>query len=153
MNCEWKFPIWITYAYDKQLGAVISQNKKYISFFSRRLSKPQRNYTTTEKELLVVVECLKKFRGIIFGYVINIFSDHKNLVYATNLSESQRVIQWRLIIGAFGPNIQHIAGVKNMVADTLSRFPSTPSKKYEPCTRNDQCHANELFTIGRVVND
>ena len=37
------------YAYDKQLGAVISQNNKTIAFFSKRLSKPQRNYTTTKK--------------------------------------------------------------------------------------------------------
>ena len=40
---------------DKQLGDVISYNNKPIAFFSRRLSKPQRNYTTTEKELLEIV--------------------------------------------------------------------------------------------------
>ena len=65
---DWKMPFTVhTDASDKQLGAVFSQNKKYISFFSRRLSKPQRNYTTTEKEILVVVECLKKSRGIILA--------------------------------------------------------------------------------------
>ena len=111
---------------DQQLDAFISQNNKYIAFFSRILSKPRRNYTTNEKELLVIVECLKQFRGIIFGYEINVFSDHKNLVYAATLSESQRVIRWRLILGEFGPNNQHIAGVDKIVADTLSRFPSTP---------------------------
>ena len=44
-----------TYTSDKQLGSVISQNNKPISFFSRILSNPQRNYTTTEKELLAIV--------------------------------------------------------------------------------------------------
>ena len=62
-----------TYASDKQLGAVISQNKKPIDFFSVLLSKLQRNYTITEKELLAIVECLNQFRGIIFGYEINVF--------------------------------------------------------------------------------
>ena len=38
-----------TYAYDKQLGAIISHNDKHIAFFSRRLTKPQCNYTTTKK--------------------------------------------------------------------------------------------------------
>ena len=27
-------------------------------------------------------------------------------------------------------------------------MPSTPSNKNEPCTRKDQCRANELFAIG-----
>ena len=101
------------------------------------LGLEQVNYTTNEKELLAIVECLKKFRGIVFGYEINVFSDHNNLVYAATLSESQRLMRWRLIIEEFGPNIQNIAGVDNIVSDTLNRFPFTPSDKYEPCTRKD----------------
>ena len=76
------------------------------------------------------MECLNKFLGILFGYEINVLSYHKNLVYAATLSESQRVIRWQIILEEFGPNIQHIAGVDNIVADTLSIFPSTPSDKY-----------------------
>ncbi|GFH61806.1 hypothetical protein CTEN210_18281 [Chaetoceros tenuissimus] len=91
---DWSKPFDIhTDASDKQLGAVISQNGKPIAFFSRRLSKSQRNYTTTEKELLSIVECLKQFRNILFGYEINVYSDHKNLVYEATLSESQRVMR------------------------------------------------------------
>ena len=58
----------------------------------------------------------------------------------------------RLVIEDFGPNIQHIDGVDNIVADTLSIMPSMPSDKYEPCTRKDQCCANELFAIGSLEN-
>ena len=103
---DWKLPFTFhNNAYDKQVGDVISPNYKHISFFSRRLSKPQRNYTTTEKELVAMVECLEQFRGSILGYGINLFSDHKNLVYVATLSEFQRVMRWRLIIKYFGPNI------------------------------------------------
>ena len=57
---DWTIPFTVhTDASDQQLGAVISQNNKHISFFSRKLSKPQRNYTTPEKELILIVECLK----------------------------------------------------------------------------------------------
>ena len=94
-----------------------------------KLSKSNHNYATTEKELLAIVECLKEVRGIIFGYEINVFSDHKNLVYAATLSESQRVMRWLLIIEEFGSSIQHIAGVDNILFDTLSRLPYTPSEK------------------------
>ena len=119
-----------TDASDKQLGAVISQNNKPIAFFSQRLTKLQRNYTTSEKELLSIVECLKQFRNILFGYEIHVYSDHKNLVYEATLSESQRVMRWCLLLKEFGPHIHHIAGVNNIVADTLSRVRSNNVASY-----------------------
>ena len=75
------------------------------------------------------------------------------MFYATTLSESQRVMRWKLIIEEFGTNIQHIYGVDNIVADTLIRLPYMLSDKYEPFTRKDQCCTNELFNIGRVENN
>ena len=44
-----------------QLGAVISQNGKPIAFYSRKLNPAQTRYTTTERELLAIVETLKEF--------------------------------------------------------------------------------------------
>lgn len=127
---DWSIPFDVhTDASDKQLGAVVSQKGKPIAFFSRRLSKSQRNYTTTEKELLSIVECLKQFKNILFGYEIHVYSDHKNLVYEATLSESQRVMRWRLLLEEFGPQIHHIAGVDNIVADTLSRLKSSNAEE------------------------
>ena len=67
MYPDWKMPF-IVYidASDKHLGAVISQNNKPIAFFYIILSNIKRNYTTTDKKLLAIVECLKQFWGIIF---------------------------------------------------------------------------------------
>ena len=54
---DWKIPFTVhTNASDKKLGAVISQNNKPIALFSRGWRKPQCNYTTTEKELIAIVE-------------------------------------------------------------------------------------------------
>jgi hypothetical protein len=47
-----------------QLGAVISQRGKPIAFYSRKLKPEQTRYTTTERELLSIVETLKEFRNI-----------------------------------------------------------------------------------------
>ena len=76
-----------TDASDNQLGAILIHNNKPIVFFSRIFINPQRNYTTAEKELITILECLNQFRGILFAYEINVFSDHNNMVYATTLSE------------------------------------------------------------------
>ena len=99
------------------------------------------------------MECFKKFRGILFGYEINVFSYHKNLVYAATLSESQRLMCWKLILEDFGLNIQHIAGVDNIVADIIGRFPSTSVDKYKHITSKARCCANNLFATGREENN
>jgi hypothetical protein len=83
----------------------------------------------------------------LFGYEINVFSDHKNLVYAATVSESQRVMRWRLILEEFGPNIQHIAGIDNVVVDMLSCVPSANSDQDELEPSTAQCHANKIFAI------
>ena len=112
-----------TDASDRQLGAVITQDNKPLAYYSRKLSKAQINYTVTEKELLSIVETLKEFRSILLGFEIEIYTDHINLTYNTRLSESQRVMRWRLIIEEYNPKIIYIKGEKNIVADNLSRLP------------------------------
>ena len=63
-------------------------------------------------------------------------------------------MHWRVILEKlFIPNIQHISGVDNIVADTISRLPFMPSNKNETYTIKAQCHANELFTIFREENN
>ena len=134
---DWNKPFVIhSDASDHQLGAILSQDGKPLSFFSRKLTAPQKNYTVTEKELLAIVEGLKHFKNIIYGYPVKVFSDHKNLVYAATVSESQRVMRWRMILEEYGPEIIHIKGDENAAADALSRLPKKdevvePSKKQE----------------------
>ena len=62
-----------------QLGAVISQSGKPIAFYSRKLKPEQTRYTTTERELLSIVETLKEFRNILHGQQIVVHTDHKKL--------------------------------------------------------------------------
>ena len=64
-----------------KIGAVISQKGKPIAFYSIKMNSAQHNYTTTEKELLSIVETLKKFRNILLEHQITVYTDHKNLNY------------------------------------------------------------------------
>ena len=106
-----------------QLGAVISQEGKPIAFYSRKLNPAQTRYTTTERELLSIVETLKEYRTILLGHEIEVFTDHKNLVYKH--FNTERVMRWRLLIEEFGPELIYIKGANNIVADALSRMAMT----------------------------
>ena len=103
-----------------QLGAVISQNEKPIAFYSRKLNTAQTHYTTTERELLAIVETLKEFRNILLGQTIKVYTDHKNLTYKN--FNTERVMRWRLIIEEYGPELIYLKGKSNIVADALSRL-------------------------------
>ena len=63
----------------------------------------------------MILECLNQFSGILVDYKINVYSDHKKLVYAATQSEYQILIRWQLILEYPGPNIQRIAVFDNIV--------------------------------------
>ncbi len=63
-----------------QLGAVINQDNRPITFFSRKLSVMQTKYSVTEIELRAIVETLKEFKGMLWGQSsIKVYTDHTNL--------------------------------------------------------------------------
>jgi len=76
--------------------------------------------TTTERELLSIVETLKEFRNILLGHRIIIHTDHKNLT-CKNFN-TEWVMRWRLILEEYGPELLYIKGEHNIVADALSRL-------------------------------
>ena len=93
-----------TDASSSQLGAVISQEGKPVAWYSRKLNDAQTRYTTTERELLSIIEILKEFKTILLGHNIRVYTDHKNLTFNT-LIYSDRVMRWRLIIEEFSPEL------------------------------------------------
>ncbi|MGH7955113.1 MAG: RNase H-like domain-containing protein, partial [Gloeomargaritales cyanobacterium] len=110
-----------TDASDSQLGAVITQeSNRPLAFYSRKLNSAQRRYTTTERELLSIVETLKEFKNILLGQQLVVFTDHKNLIH--NTPTTDRVMLWRLLLKEYHPEIKYIKGANNLVAVALSRL-------------------------------
>ena len=138
---NFKLPFAIhTDASHTQLGAVISQGNKPIAFYSRKLNPAQTRYTTTERELLSIVETLKEFCNILLGQRITVYADHKNLTHKN--FNTERVLRWRLLLEEFNPEIVYIKGKHNVVADALSRLDLTPNTTLEA---NLFTHTNAEF--------
>ena len=83
---NWELPFKIMCdASDYAIGAVLGQRedkKAFVIYYaSKTLDSAQSNYTTTEKEFLVVVFALEKFKSYIVGSLITIFTDHAALKY------------------------------------------------------------------------
>ncbi|KAJ9691493.1 hypothetical protein PVL29_013620 [Vitis rotundifolia] len=114
-------------ASDFAIGAVLGQRedgKPYVIYYaSKTLNEAQRNYTTTEKELLAVVFALDKFRAYLVGSFIIVFIDHSALKYLLTKQDAKaRLIRWILLLQEFDLQIRDKKGVENVVADHLSRL-------------------------------
>jgi len=123
-----------------QLGAVVSQEGKPIAFYSCKFNPAQTRYTAAERELLSTVETLKEHRNMLRGQTIEVFTDHKNLV--CKHFNVERVMQWRLLLEEFGPQLTHIKRANNIVADSLSRLDITE----EDCSQ-------DALNSGLAAND
>ena len=115
-----------TDASTRQLGAVITQKGKVLAYFSRKLSAAQQKYSVTELELLSIVECLKEFKGMLWGQRLKVYTDHKNLVRDALGFSCDRVYRWRLLLEEYAPEIVYIKGIDNVVADAISRLEYDP---------------------------
>ena len=67
------------------------------------------------------------------------------MVYYATMSESQRVMCWKIILKEFGTNIQHISGFYKMIADNLIRMLPVPNYQGINTNRRDQFHVSKLF--------
>lgn len=63
------------------LGCVLMQTKHVVSYDSRQLKNHERNYTTHNLELAVVVFALKILRHYLYEVSCKVYTDHKSFKY------------------------------------------------------------------------
>eukprot|EP00210_Caulerpa_lentillifera_P000116 g111.t1 len=118
------------------VGGVLSQFddqgvKRPVYFLSRKLTKPEQNYSVVERELLGLVVCLKKLKHYFKGNKIIVESDHKPLLWLVKQDDlSGKLSRWATIISEFDIEMRYISGTKNVVADGLSRLKNSKEKSF-----------------------
>ncbi|XP_074315098.1 uncharacterized protein LOC141651278 [Silene latifolia] len=112
---------------DYAVGALLGQRKdkvlSVIYYANRTLDETQVNYAATEKEMLVVVYALEKFRSYLLGSKVIVFTDHTALRQLLVKKDAKpRLLRWILLIQEFDLEIREKKGSENLVADHLSRL-------------------------------
>nr|GEZ92943.1 putative reverse transcriptase domain-containing protein [Tanacetum cinerariifolium] len=114
-------------ASNKGLGVVLMQREKVISYASRQLKIHEKNYTTLDLKLRVVVFALKIWRHYLYGTKCTVFTDHKSLQHILDQKElNMRKRQWLELLSDYDCNIHYHPGKANVVADALSRKEREP---------------------------
>ena len=110
------------------IGGVLSQiqegQEKVIAYGSRSLTKEERNYCVTRRELLAVTEFLKKYRQYLLGRKFSVRTDHAALQWMRKTPEPiGQQARWTSLVEEFDFDIIYRAGKQHGNADALSRMP------------------------------
>lgn len=118
-----------TDASDAGIGAVLSQveggREGVIAHASRALTKQERKYATTKKELLSMVTFIKYFKHYLLGKEFVLWTDHNSLRWLHNFQGLEgQLARWVEQLASFQYRIVHRPGRGHANADALSRLPA-----------------------------
>ena len=118
-----------TDASDHGIGAVLSQVQEdgrecVIAYASRVLTKAERKYCVTRKELLAVVTFVHHFRHYLLGQQFTLRTDHGSLTWLKNFKHPEgQLARWLERLEEYNFTVIHRPGRKHCNADALSRLP------------------------------
>jgi len=107
------------------LGQLDEQKKlRLVAYYSRKLSPAELNYDIHDKELLAIVVAMEQWRVYLKGstYLVQVWTDHKNLIYFTTTKVlNRRQVRWAETLASYNFVISYRKGLENARADALSR--------------------------------
>ena len=111
------------------IGAVLSQiqdgEERVLYYASKSLTKSQRQYCITRKELFAIYTFVLKFKHYLIGPKFLVRTDHQALKWLLNWDSpntSQYCI-WKAELEIFDMTVEYREGKKHINADALSRLP------------------------------
>uniref|UniRef100_A0A1B0GHP0 RNA-directed DNA polymerase n=2 Tax=Lutzomyia longipalpis TaxID=7200 RepID=A0A1B0GHP0_LUTLO len=110
------------------IGCVLSQvqdsRERVIGYYSKSLSRSERNYCATRRELLAVVRGVHHFHHFLFGQHFRLRTDHASLRWLTSFRNPEgQVARWIERLSQYNYTLEYRAGRLHSNADALSRRP------------------------------
>ena len=95
-----------------------------MAFYSSKLTKPERNYCVTRRELLAVVKSVEHFHPYLYGAKFTVPTDHAALGWLKSLKAPEgQLARWLGRLEQFQYEVQHRPGCVHNKSDSLSRRP------------------------------
>ena len=110
------------------IGAVLSQiqngEERVICYASNQLSKTQKKYCVTRKELLAAYTYIIQFKHYLMGSKFLLRTDHKALQWLLNWKRpnTSQFCLWKSELEVFDFDVLHRKGLNHANADALSRY-------------------------------
>jgi hypothetical protein len=102
------------------IGAVLSQEGHPVCYQSRKLSAAEVNYPVHERELLALVDALRKWRHLVHGSTIHAYTDHKSIIHLLSQKHlSGRQARWIQELAEYDVKIEYRKGCLNFWQQTL----------------------------------
>lgn len=96
------------------------------AYQSRKLAGAETRYPTIEKEALAIVYACSVFKPFLVATRFTLLTDHRPLISIKQLaSKNSRIYRWSLSLEDLNFDVNYVPGVRNNLADYLSRPPST----------------------------
>ena len=122
------------------IGAVLSQmqwneerqkeEERPVAYASKSLTRTQRRYCVTRRELLAIVTFVWQFRPYLLGRKFVIRTDHSALRWIMSFREPEnQMARWIELLSQFDFKIEHRPGKNHGNCDSLSRVPCDPECK------------------------
>ena len=110
------------YAIGGVLSQVVDGVERVVGYASQTLSKSQRNYCTTNRELLAVVQMIRHYRHYIYGRKFLLRTDHSSLRWLLNYKDADGMLsRWLTRLSEYDFTIEYRPGKQHLNADGLSR--------------------------------
>nr|GEW73606.1 reverse transcriptase domain-containing protein [Tanacetum cinerariifolium] len=120
------------------LGQRIEKHFRPIHYASKTMTEAESNYTTTEKEMLVVVYAFEKFRSYLIMNKSTVYTNHSALKYLFAKKDAKaRFLRWILLFQEFDFKVVDTKGAKNYAADHLSRLENPYENVFDPKEINE----------------
>ena len=137
-----------TDASDYSIGAVLSQlqngEEKVIAYASQSLSKSEKNYSVTRKELLALVYFMQYFCCYLLHTKFIVRTDHAALQWIQGFKNPEgQLARWLKKLQEFNFESMHRKGSEHHNADTISRLPKDSSQSVTAISNSE----SKVFTI------
>ena len=134
-------------------GAILSQvqngEERVIAYYSKMLSREERNYCVTRRELVAIVKALKHFRPHLYGKEFMVRTDHASLAWLLRIPHpTGQLARWIEAMADYKFELVHRKGRVHNNVDGLSRRTCLDCKQCKRMTHSEEATASSDAPVG-----